>query len=88
MFNALLQELADKGSVRFYVRAKPSAASTKVVSVMDDESIKVDIAAPPEDGKANRELVSYLAKEFGVPKANVEIVSGATARQKLIRITQ
>ena len=53
---------------------------------MDDESIKIDIAAVAEGGKANAELIRYLAKEFGVRKDQVLIVSGATARVKLVRI--
>lgn len=88
MFDALKTELADKGSVQFYVRARPGMAHTKVVDRMDDESIKIDIAASAENGKANAELVSYLAEEFGVKKDQVAIVSGKTARVKLVRITK
>ena len=51
---------------------------------MDDESIKIDIAAAPEGGKANAALVKYLEKEFG---GNVQIISGATARMKLVRVS-
>lgn len=87
MFQSLLKELAEKGTVQFYVRARPGMATTKAVERMDDESIKIDIAAAPEQGKANVELVKYLAKEFGVSKDRVSIVSGATARMKLVRIT-
>lgn len=87
MFAALLQELAEKETVQFYVRARPGMSSTKAVEVMDDESVKIDIAAAPEGGKANAELIKYLAKEFGVRRERVQIVSGATARMKLVRIT-
>ncbi|MFH1670809.1 MAG: DUF167 domain-containing protein [Patescibacteria group bacterium] len=86
MFEALVQELAEKGSVRFYVRAVPNAPQTKVLEVMDDESVKIAVAAKPEKGKANRELVKFLAKEFGVNVGNIEIVSGKIARMKLISI--
>ena len=55
MFDALFQELAQEGSVRFYVRARPDAPVTRVTAVLDDESVKVDIAAPAEKGKANKE---------------------------------
>lgn len=85
MFEPFFQELADKGSVQFYVRARPGMAQTKAVSMMDDESIKIDIAAAPEGGKANVELIKYLEKEFG---ATVQIVSGATARMKLVRVSR
>ncbi len=88
MFSTLKQELAQKESVQFYVRARPSMPSTKVVEVMDDESIKIDIAAAPEGGKANAELMKFLAKEFGVSKDAVNIVSGATSRMKLVRVSE
>ena len=88
MFGPLKQELDQEGSVRFYIRARPSASATKAVAVMDDESIKIDIAAEPENGKANIELIKYLAKEFSVSKGNIVIVSGATSRQKLVKIVR
>lgn len=72
----------------FYVRARPGMPQTKAVSVMDDESIKIDIAAAPEGGKANAELIRYLAKEFGVSKDHISIVSGVTTRMKLVRVRQ
>jgi len=86
MFEAQHQELAECGSVQFTVRAVPGAAKTRVMEIMDDESVKIAIAAPPEKGKANIELIRFLAKEFGVAKENVEIVAGKTARVKLIRV--
>lgn len=85
MLDSLKQELAQKESVQFYVRARPGMPSTKVVEVMDDESIKIDIAAVPEGGKANAELIKFLEREF---EANVLIVSGATSRMKLIRVSR
>lgn len=88
MFSALQTELAEKGSVQFYVRARPGMPKTQAVSVMDDESMKIDIAAAPEGGKANTELIKYLASEFGVSKDKVQIVSGATVRMKLVRVVQ
>lgn len=87
MFTSLKKELGLKQSVRFYVRARPGASQTKVVEKMDDESIKIAIAAAPEGGKANVELIKFLAKEFSVPAPNVQIISGQTARMKLMQIS-
>jgi hypothetical protein len=44
--------------------------------------------AAPEDGKANVELVSFLAKEFSVPKANIHIAAGLTSPRKTIRVSR
>lgn len=88
MFDALREELAANGSVHFYVRAVPGAAKTMATEVLADDSIKVRIAAPAEYGKANVELLSFIARQFGVGKSQVEIVSGSAARQKLVKVTR
>ena len=48
---------------------------------------KLRLAAPPVDGAANEELIRYLAKLFGLPRANVDLVSGATNKNKVVRIS-
>ena len=48
--------------------------------------IKIRLAAPPVDGKANEALVEFLAGEYGVPKRNVTIESGLSSRQKRVSI--
>jgi uncharacterized protein len=83
MLEIFKQELAEKGSVQFYVRAVPNAPKSKVLEVMADESVKIAVAAVPEKGKANVELLKFLKKEFG---QTVCIVSGASSRMKLIRV--
>jgi uncharacterized protein (TIGR00251 family) len=54
---------------------------------MADGTLKIRIAAPPEKGKANDELCGFLAHHYGVPKANVRVLSGHTAPLKLVHIT-
>jgi uncharacterized protein (TIGR00251 family) len=81
-----METLANIGSVSFSVRARPNAAKTKVVSVMDDGSIKIAVAAPAEEGKANAELVAFLSKEFNVRASQIEIVAGGFGRRKIVRI--
>ncbi len=49
--------------------------------------IKCFLKSAPEKGKANRELVKFLAKQLGVTQQDVEIVSGFTDRKKRIRIS-
>jgi len=46
----------------------------------------IDVAAPPQKGKANDELIGYLAKALGVARGELEIVRGATSRRKWIRV--
>jgi uncharacterized protein (TIGR00251 family) len=50
------------------------------------EYLKVRVATPPEDGKANARLVALLAEALEQPKSAIEIVAGATARLKTISV--
>jgi len=68
------------------VKVRPNAVATNVRDVLADETLKIDIAAPAERGKANVELIRFLATEFGVNRVNVRIISGAGERTKLIKI--
>ena len=79
---------ADGALVR--VRVTPKASVTKVRGPVDAPdgrlALKVAVAAPPEDGKANAELVGHLAGVWGLPKSRLSIVSGARDRKKVVRI--
>jgi len=48
------------------------------------DSLKIKIAAPPEDGRANEELCRFLGKALGIPKSSVEIRSGTSSRRKIV----
>lgn len=86
MLGTFLQRLQKEGYVNITVRVRPSASQSRVTSVLQDESIKIDLAAPADDNKANIELVKFLAEAFGVAAANITILSGKTARVKLVRV--
>lgn len=69
---------------RITVHAKPNAKRTAVMAYDEETGIlKMDIAAPPEKGKANKELCSFLKKKLG---KDVTLVSGATSKRKHLRI--
>jgi uncharacterized protein len=79
-------EIKEKdGAVTFKVRAQPGAARTEMAGEHAG-AIKLRIAAPPARGKANEECRRFLARLFGVSPSSVEIVSGDSSRQKLIRV--
>ena len=63
----------------------PRAARTQIVGVHDDR-LKIQLNAPPVDGKANKALVAFLAKRFGLKKGSVEIVAGESSRRKRVRV--
>lgn len=74
-----------KGSA-IAVRVTPRASVDKITEVMDDGTIKIHLAAPPVDGEANDKLIAFLADILNVAKSRIEIVAGASGRDKLISV--
>lgn len=67
------------------LHVQPGAARTEVAGRHGD-ALKVRVASPPVDGKANAALLRFVAEAFGVPLARVALVRGETARRKTVRI--
>lgn len=83
----LKQEL---GRNLLYVKVTPNSSRTKISGKFIDEKnqkyLKVNLAAAPEDGKANEELIKFLAKLLKIPKSKIEIMRGETSRLKTLRV--
>lgn len=88
MIDSLKQRLKTDGTVMFRVKARPQAPVNRFRGPLGVDTFKVDIAATPEGGQANAELVRFLADEFEVNRAQVEILSGETSKIKTVRITR
>lgn len=82
----MIQFTEREGALIFNVRVVPRASSSEVVGEHDG-ALRVRVAAPPVEGAANEELVRALARAFGVPTRNVEIMSGHASKTKHVRIT-
>ncbi len=65
----------DGNSALFNVKVVPGSSRTRISGLLGSV-LKVQLAAAPEKGKANKALISYLAKQLGVTKADIKIVSG------------
>ena len=68
-------------TVKVHPRAKRSAVTGRF-----GEAWKLDLAAPPVDGKANDECVRFFAELAGVPRSRVRIVTGTSSRMKVVEI--
>lgn len=68
------------------VKVTPRASKNEIVGTMDDGTLKVKIAAPPEKGKANEALCAFLAAHYGVAKSAVRVVSGYTSTMKRVEV--
>jgi uncharacterized protein (TIGR00251 family) len=78
-----ISETDDKVILR--LRVVPNAKRTELVGLTCSE-LKIRLHAPPVDGKANKELVKFLAKTLGVRKSAVAIRSGESSRSKTLII--
>ena len=74
-----------KNGIIIIVRARPGAKQTKMLGEYDG-AVRIALAAPPEKGKANKELVRFLAKEFEVTQTDIEITGGETSKDKRVLI--
>lgn len=68
-------------TVKVHPRARRSGTTGRL-----GEAYKLDLAAPPVDGKANEECVRFFAELAGVSRASVRIVKGATSRMKVVEV--
>ncbi len=77
--------VADGKGVTLRLHIQPGAKKTEVVG-LHGEALKIRLAAPPVDGKANACLIAFLADRLGVAKTSISLVSGDTSRAKRVRI--
>lgn len=76
---------AHAGGIRLDVRVIPRASKT-VIAGERDGALLIRLAAPPVDGAANDALVAFLARALDVPRRNITLVHGETARAKSLDI--
>ncbi|PIT88561.1 MAG: YggU family protein [Candidatus Magasanikbacteria bacterium CG10_big_fil_rev_8_21_14_0_10_36_32] len=68
------------------VRVSPRASKNEIIGPVADGTIKIKLKAPPVDGKANRELIKFLSREYNTPKTKIEIIKGLNGKNKTIKI--
>jgi uncharacterized protein len=68
------------------IRVQPRAKRDEVVGERAG-AIVIRLKAPPVDGKANAALIAFIANAAKVPRSRVEIVRGATSREKTVRVS-
>ncbi len=81
----MLQIKETDTAVTIRVRAQPRAPRTEIIGEHDG-ALKMKLAAPPLNGKANEECRRFLAKLLDVSATSVEIISGESSRNKVVRI--
>lgn len=72
-------------SIDIDLKVVPGASRTKVAGMLG-ERLKLQISAPPENGKANKSIKTFLAKQLNLSKVDVEVIKGLTSPFKTVRI--
>jgi len=72
-------------TIKLEIKAIPGASKTEFAGVKDGR-LRIRLAAAPEDGKANAEMLSFLSKALGCAKRDLRIVSGEKSRLKVVAV--
>jgi uncharacterized protein (TIGR00251 family) len=78
--------VTNDGVVALFVHVQPGARRTEVVGRFGD-ALKIRLAVPAVDGRANRALTDFLAEVFSSPRRDIYIATGQTSRRKRVRLT-
>lgn len=73
----------ERAALRLNLRVVPNASRAELVGWLEPGLLKVKVTAPPEGGRANKEVVALLAKSLGLTRREVSIVAGEKSRQKV-----
>jgi len=73
---------------RCWIKLKiiPRSSENKIVGESEDGVLKIKLTAPPVEGEANKKLIGFLSKEWGIPKSEIKIVSGLKSKNKIVEI--
>jgi len=71
--------------VRLRVQVRPGAKRSAVTGRSGD-LLRIAVAAPPIEWRANEALIAFLAEELRLPRRQIQVLRGATSRQKLLEI--
>jgi uncharacterized protein (TIGR00251 family) len=78
--------MTEKSTLHISIKVIPRAGAIEIRGRMADGTVKIALKASPTDGKANKELIKFLAGEFGTRSSSVRLLSGAASRKKLVAI--
>jgi uncharacterized protein (TIGR00251 family) len=75
-----------RDGARIKLRVSPGARSTSIAGAYGEDAIKLRVAAPPVEGRANAEAERYVAELLDVTASDVSVVGGASARSKTVLV--
>ncbi len=78
--------VAADGRITLTLHIQPGAKKTETAGLHGD-ALKIRLAAPPVDGKANEALIKFIAEALKLPKSAVNLKSGQTSRRKVLEVS-
>jgi len=72
--------------LRISVRLQPRASRDEILGWNDSGALRVRVKAPPVDGAANAAMIQLLAKQLGLAKSKISLVSGLSSRNKIVAL--
>jgi uncharacterized protein (TIGR00251 family) len=75
----------DGDKIRLEIKASPGASKTGLAGIKDGR-LRIRLAAAPEDGKANAELIGFLSRALGCPRRDLRLISGEKSRFKAVAL--
>lgn len=85
MFSPALDLVAEGDGVRLRLRVSAGAKRSRILGVHGG-ALKLSVKAPPERGRANREVLEMVAEAFGLAPGDVELLTGETSPDKVVRL--
>jgi len=82
----LLAKQKNSKNIILKIKVKTNSSKNKIQSILDDNTIKINIKAHPENNKANQELIKFLAKVLDIFEEDIKIIHGKTNPNKTIKI--
>ena len=76
----------NQDGITITIRVVPRASRTQIGEILEG-AIKIRLQAPPVEGKANKALIKFLAKQLKLPQRNITISAGDKSRNKVVTAT-
>lgn len=73
--------------MKISIRVKPNSKENRIEKTGPNELL-VKVKAPPQENKANQEVMKILSKYFQVPRSRISILSGLKSKQKIVKIEE
>jgi uncharacterized protein (TIGR00251 family) len=77
----------DQELIKISIKVTPNAGKNEVVG-FSNGIWRIKVAAPPDKGKANKELIGFLSKILGLRKDNLNILKGHSSHNKIVSIEE